>query len=272
MADKADETSLSPETVQENVTVDPPETVKESTPEKSVDVDSSLPSVPEVIARLDRSKKPSVDSSQPKSRRLFGREKPVHQVLGGGKTADVLLWRDKKSALGALATATAIWVLFELLNYRLLTLISYCFMFTLGALFIVYKLMSWMNITLPRIPEVHISEERARHAAFTLRNDINRVLSLLRNFALGRDLKKFLMVIAGLWVLSVVGCWFDFLTLSYIGYVILHTVPALYERYEDKVDEFAERGMTEMNKHYKVLDDKVLSKIPRGPSKPKKVQ
>jgi hypothetical protein len=30
-------------------------------------------------------------------------------------------------------------------------------------------------------------------------------------------------------------------------------VLALYERYEDKVDEFAERGMTEMNKYYKVL-------------------
>lgn len=58
----------------------------------------------------------------------------------------------------------------------------------------------------------------------------------------------------------------------WIGFVILHTVPALYERYEDKVDEFAERGMTEINKLYKVLDTKVLSKIPRGPSKSKKVQ
>jgi hypothetical protein len=268
MADTADETSLLPETVQENVTVDPPETVKESAPEKSDDVDSSPPSVPEVVERSI----PSVASSQPKSRRLFGREKPVHQVLGGGKTADVLLWRDKKSALGALASATAIWVLFELLNYRLLTLVSYCFMFTLGALFIVSKLMSWINKTLPRIPEVHISEEKARHAAFALRNDINRVLSLLRDVALGRDLKKFLMVIAGLWVLSVVGSWFDFLALSYIGFVLLHTVPALYERYEDKVDEFAERGMAEINKYYKVLDTKVLSKIPRGPSKSKKSQ
>lgn len=48
--------------------------------------------------------------------------------------------------------------------------------------------------TLPGIPELHISEERARHAAFALRNDVNRVLSLLRNVALGHDLKKFLMV------------------------------------------------------------------------------
>ncbi|KAK4744923.1 hypothetical protein SAY87_011235 [Trapa incisa] len=27
--------------------------------------------------------------------RLFGRERPVHHVLGGGKPADVFLWRNK---------------------------------------------------------------------------------------------------------------------------------------------------------------------------------
>jgi Reticulon len=45
-----------------------------------------------------------------------------------------------------------------------------------------------------RIPEVDISEDKARRMAHALRNDINRVLSLLRDVALGRDLKKFLMV------------------------------------------------------------------------------
>ncbi|KAJ3686208.1 hypothetical protein LUZ61_015372 [Rhynchospora tenuis] len=248
--------------------VSEPLNLKETLVEKSDDVDSSPPPVPEVVERSI----PSVASSQPRSRRLFGREKPVHQVLGGGKTADVLLWRDKKSALGALAGATAIWVLFEVLNYRLLALLSHCFMFTLGGFFIVSKLMSWVNRSPPKIPELHIPEEQARHAALAFRNDINRVLSLLRDVALGRDLKKFLMVIAGLWVLSIVGSWFDFLTLSYIGFILLHTVPALYEKYEDKVDEIAERGLSEVNKHYKVLDEKVLSKIPRGPAKSKKYQ
>jgi Reticulon len=45
-----------------------------------------------------------------------------------------------------------------------------------------------------RIPEVNISEDKAQHVAHALRNDINRVLSLLRDVALGQDLKKFLMV------------------------------------------------------------------------------
>jgi hypothetical protein len=89
MADTADETSLSPEKVEENVTVVPPEAVKESTPEKSDEVDSSPPSAPEVVERSI----PSVASSQPRNRRLFGREKPVHQVLGGGKSTPLPLFR-----------------------------------------------------------------------------------------------------------------------------------------------------------------------------------
>ncbi|KAJ4734028.1 Reticulon-like protein [Rhynchospora pubera] len=270
MADKENETRP-PEMTREIAAAveEVSEPIKETIVEKSDDVDSSPP--PPVSEVVERSV-PSVASSQPRSRRLFGREKPVHEVFGGGKTADVLLWRDKKSAVGALAGATAIWVLFEVLNYRLLALLSHCFMFALGGFFIVSKLMSWINRSPPKIPEVHIPEEQARHAALAFRNDINRVLSLLRDVALGRDLKKFLMVIAGLWVLSIVGSWFDFLTLSYIGFILLHTVPALYEKYEDKVDEIAERGLSEANKHYKVLDEKVLSKIPRGPAKSKKYQ
>ena len=51
---------------------------------------------------------------------------------------------------------------------------------------------------------------------------------------------------------------------------MLHTVPVLYEKYEDKVDPFAEKAMHEIKKQYAVFDAKVLSKIPRGPLKEKK--
>ena len=53
-------------------------------------------------------------------------------------------------------------------------------------------------------------------------------------------------------------------------FVLLHTVPVLYEKYEDKVDDFAEKAMIEIKKQYAVFDAKVLSKIPRGASKDKK--
>lgn len=44
--------------------------------------------------------------------RLSKIEKQVHKVLGGGKPADVLLWRNKKIPATVLGGATAIWVVF----------------------------------------------------------------------------------------------------------------------------------------------------------------
>lgn len=59
-------------------------------------------------------------------------------------------------------------------------------------------------------------------------------------------------------------------TIFVTAFVLLHTVPVLYEKYEDHVDAFAEKAMIEMKKQYAVFDVKVLSKIPKGPWKDKK--
>ena len=54
------------------------------------------------------------------------------------------------------------------------------------------------------------------------------------------------------------------------AFVLMHTVPVLYEKYDDHVDLFAEKALAEIKKQYAVFDAKVLSKIPRGPLKYKK--
>nr|CAD1843346.1 unnamed protein product [Ananas comosus var. bracteatus] len=184
--------------------------------------------------------------------------------------ADVLLWRDRKISVGVLGVATIIWVLFEVLEFHLLTLVAHGLIFSFAILFLWSNASTFINKTPPRFPEVSIPEDAVVNVARSLRYDINRALAVLREIATGRDLKKFLIVIAGLWVLSVIGSQCNFLTLFYIVFVILHTVPVLYEKYQDKVDLYAEKAMAEIKKHYAVFDAKVLSKIPRGPSKAKK--
>lgn len=52
--------------------------------------------------------------------------------------------------------------------------------------------------------------------------------------------------------------------------VLLHTVPVLYEKYEDKIDPLAEKATIELKRNYAVFNEKVLSKIPKGPLKDKK--
>ncbi|XP_022738168.1 reticulon-like protein B3 [Durio zibethinus] len=216
--------------------------------------------------------KPSESSVKAKVKvfHLFGRERPLHHVFGGGKPADIFLWRNKKVSAGALGVATVIWVLFELLEYYLLTLVCHLLILALAILFLWSNATQFINKSRPRIPEVQIPKDPVLEFAQALRLEINQAFAVLRVIASGRDLKKFLSVIAGLWVLSIVGTWCNFLTLFYIVFVILHTVPVLYEKYEDKVDPFAEKVMHEINKQYAVFDAKVLSKIPRGPSKEKK--
>lgn len=216
--------------------------------------------------------KPTLPSSvKAKIYRLFGREKPVHQVLGGGKSADVFLWRNKKVSAGVLGAATLVWVLFELVEYHLLTLVCHISILALALLFLWANVHTFINKTRPQIPEVRLPEEPFLLVASTLRMEINCAFAVLRDIASGRDLKRLLMVLAGLWIVSKVGSWCNSLTLFYIGSVLLHTVPVLYEKHEDKVDPFAEKAMVELKKQYAVFDEKVLSKIPKVPLKAKKV-
>ncbi|CAN7033411.1 unnamed protein product [Brassica rapa subsp. trilocularis] len=219
----------------------------------------------------EKKERPSSPSSmKSKVYRLFGREKPVHKVLGGGKPADIFMWKDKKMSGGVLGGATAAWVLFELMEYHLLTLLCHVMIVVLAVLFLWSNATMFIHKSPPKIPEVHIPEEPVLQLASGLRIEINRGFYSLREIASGRDLKKFISAIAGLWVLSILGGWFNFLTLAYIALVLLFTVPLVYDKYEDKVDPLGEKAMIEIKKQYAVLDEKVLSKIPLGPLKNKK--
>ncbi|XP_047321941.1 reticulon-like protein B4 [Impatiens glandulifera] len=211
----------------------------------------------------------SSSSLKSKVNRLFGREKPLHKVLGGGKPADVFLWRNKKISGGTLAVVTVIWVLFELLEYHLLTLVCHGLIFAVASLFLWSNATVFINKSPPTIPEFHIPEKPILEFVSVLRLQINEGIALLRNIASGKEFKKFLVVISGLWVLSVIGGYFDLLTLFYLVFVLLQTVPVVYEKYEDKVDAFGEKASIEFKKQYGVFNEKVLSKIPKGFSKGK---
>ncbi|XP_051151276.1 reticulon-like protein B2 [Andrographis paniculata] len=215
----------------------------------------------------DEKKKPSLKA---KVNRFFGKEKSVHELLGGGKLADVFLWKDKKVSAGVLSVATAIWVLFVVLEYHLLAFVCHGLMLGLVIVFLWSTASTFIKKSPPQIPQVIIPEEPVRKFASCLRVEINRGFAVLRDIASGKDLKKFLAAIAGLWAVSFVGSCFDFLTLLYTTTVLLFTVPIFYEKYQDKVDFYAEKAMVELKKQYAVFDAKVLSKIPRGPLKDKK--
>ncbi|KAL6123163.1 hypothetical protein ACLB2K_075686 [Fragaria x ananassa] len=210
------------------------------------------------------------DSVKSNKFRIFGREKPVHKVLGGGKPADVLLWRDKKESASVLGAATVLWIFFECLEYHLITLFCHIMILFLAVFFLWSNGSSFINKAPPEIPKVQIPEKCVLDIASALRIELNKGFHVLREIASGRDLKTFLGVIAVLWIVSVIGKCFSFLTLFYLTFVLLHSAPLIYEKHEDQIDAVAEKAWIEFKKQYAVFDEKVLSKIPKGPVKEKK--
>ncbi|KAJ0575215.1 hypothetical protein HanOQP8_Chr05g0171511 [Helianthus annuus] len=129
---------------------------------------------------------PAPDSSlKSKSNRLFGTEKPVHQVFGGGKPADVILWRNKKISASVLAGATVIWVLFELLEYHLVTLLCHISILVFAILFLWSSAFKIINKSPPPIPKVRIPEDTVLQFASALRIEINNFLQMLGVLRLG---------------------------------------------------------------------------------------
>ncbi|XP_020106010.1 reticulon-like protein B2 [Ananas comosus] len=204
------------------------------------------------------------------AKKPFGRERPLHQLIGGGKLADVLLWRNKNLSAGILAAATVAWFLFEVAEYHVLTLLCHLSVAAMLVVFIWSNGAHLFERAPPKIPEVIVSEHAFKEVAFAFHAKLNRFLSILYEIACGKDLKLFLLAIVSLWFLSILGSSCSFITLLYLGFLCIHTLPALYERYEAEVDHLLLKGSHDLKKFYKRFDSSVLNKIPRQPIKEKK--
>ncbi|KAL1824071.1 hypothetical protein ACET3Z_010849 [Daucus carota] len=231
------------------------------------------------VKDLTESKSSPMSTAQAKICRIFGRDN--NKLFGGSAPADIFLWRNKKITAGVLGFATAIWVLFELLEYHFLTLVCHVLILALTSVFLWSNASTLFKRSPPTIPEVRLPEDVALGVASALRIEINGALAFLHGIAAGKDVKKFVIVIAGLWVFSVIGNCCNLLTLFYISFLLLHTVPVVYEKYEVKIDCFAkkvlhfyhlqaEKAKAEIKQQYAVFDEKFLSKIPKGLLKGKK--
>ncbi|CAM6090329.1 unnamed protein product [Calypogeia fissa] len=230
---------------------------------------SAVNSVVENMSKLPASQTAPAGKNIP---RIFGREKTVHELLGGGKSADVLLWRHWPLSAGVLIGSTIGYVLFEWSGYTLLSLVSNVLLFLVVILFLWSNAAALLNRAPPPLPELSLSEETVMAVAAAVRVELNKILAVAHDVALGKDFKVFLKVIAALWIISTVGGWCSFLTLLYIGVVFSHSLPVLYETYEDEIDKYAKMAGDHAHTQYKKFDANVLSKIPRAPPKEKKTQ
>ncbi|GAV65497.1 Reticulon domain-containing protein [Cephalotus follicularis] len=198
------------------------------------------------------------------SARLFKRQRSVHEILGGGLVADVILWRRKNTTLGILFVTLAAWVVFERSGYTLLSLVSSVLLLLIVILFLWAKSAAILNRPAPPLPKLFLSEETVNHMAAFIQSEVNDLLSVSQDIALGKDSRLFFRVAAFLLLISVVGGLTDFLTLGYSSLVFILTVPALYEKYEDCIDRYVMMGFEKLQQMYLKFDSGFIGKVCRS--------
>ncbi|XP_020267004.1 reticulon-like protein B11 [Asparagus officinalis] len=135
-------------------------------------------------------------------------------------------------------------------DLSVVSLVANTLLLLVSIIFFWAKSATLLNRPLPPIPNLEISNEVVEKATERVRVWINRVLSVARDIGVGRDRKVFLQVIVGLWIVSYIGSLFSIFTLIYMGIVLALTVPVLYEKYQDRVDEKLGMAHKVLLKHY----------------------
>uniref|UniRef100_A0A7N0ZUP9 Reticulon-like protein n=1 Tax=Kalanchoe fedtschenkoi TaxID=63787 RepID=A0A7N0ZUP9_KALFE len=149
--------------------------------------------------------------------RVLDRRSSVHQIMGGGKAADVLLWRRQRVSFGLVIVSTVAWIVFEQSGISFLTVCSDVLLIIIVMSFLRANYASYRNSQLQVIPELVLSEEMVNSAAASLRVKINYVLLLAHDITLGKDFRLFFKVVVFLWLFSVLGSYVSFFTVSYVG-------------------------------------------------------
>lgn len=193
----------------------------------------------------------------------MNRQRSLHQILGGGFVADVVLWKRKDVTVRILVVALFAWVVFERSGYTLLSLVSSVFFLLFTILFLWAKSAAILNRPAPPLPHLYLSEEMVNEAACFIRSHINTLLSVSEDIALGKDTNMFVKVSGGLLLVSILGGLTDFLTLGYTSLVILLTLPVLYEKYEDQVDAYVLMAYRRLWQLCHKFDEVCVGKVPR---------
>ncbi|KAF3443578.1 hypothetical protein FNV43_RR13265 [Rhamnella rubrinervis] len=171
------------------------------------------------------------------------------------------------SSFGCLAArslrATAVWVLFEWLNYHLLSFIFFALVLGLLAQFVLKNASGLLNRSPSKVPRLVLPDDLFVNIAVAIGSELSRALGYLQDIACGGNLKQLLVVIGSLWAAAMIGSWCNFLTVLYVGFVAAH-IAVLYEEYEDQIDSFVYKVLDHLQHNYKKLDAGVLSRIPKG--------
>ncbi|KAH7387145.1 hypothetical protein KP509_16G008000 [Ceratopteris richardii] len=238
----------------------------------SSDTDNEPSAAPEIIENIVESLKYSATPGESHVRNSGGyfydpnlrsrRHERVHELLGSGHSADVLLWRSTHLSAGFLGGATVIWFLFQWIGYHLVSVLSLLLLGFGVTLFVWSNAAAFLSRTPPPIRTLQLPYAQVHSIIEDFRQYANISLSKFHQIIVGKDIIRFLKLVGLLGILMLLGSWFDFLTLIYLAILVGHTVPMFYVKHGETIDQLGDSISKEMNTQLKRFDSSVLSRIP----------
>ncbi|KAL6524179.1 3beta-hydroxysteroid-dehydrogenase/decarboxylase isoform 2 [Orobanche minor] len=162
-------------------------------------------------------------------------------LLGSGKVAHTLLWRDKKHTLTVILVLAAFYVNFIATGYTVITAVSKLLLVASVFIFIQGRLpQKVFGYTIEKIPEskFHVSEAASRGVALSAASAWNSAVSDLKSLCRGNDSMLFIKVVLSLLLLSILGAvslrnaFIIGLPLAFISFVV-------YDKKEEEIDNLA---------------------------------
>ncbi|CAN6469776.1 unnamed protein product [Victoria cruziana] len=195
------------------------------------------------------------------------RHRSTRAITGSGK--DVIFWKGRQVPFAIIIAATIAWLLFERSGLSFISVCSDVLLVLVVVLFIRANGAVLLNKQLRPLPELVLSEDMVNNAAAFFRVKINYMCLMAHDITLGKDFKIFFKAVFCLWLLSILGGSFSFLTLAYVGTIFAVTISALYSKYEEHVDRYAGIVHKEILRHYRKVDESIISRLTRSFSKHK---
>ncbi|RAL45900.1 hypothetical protein DM860_006054 [Cuscuta australis] len=193
------------------------------------------------IVTLQEGLRKTIDSyphlrAEMKSRR--GGPSKASMLLGNGRVADTLLWRDKKQTITAAVVLAAIYFNFIAVGYTMITAVSKLLLVASIFLFIHGKLP--LKIFGYSIEKIHkskftVSEETSFEVAGSVASFWNSAVNSLKLLCRGKDWTLFLKVVFSLMILSILGT-FSLHSLFVIVFPIAFVAFLVYEKKEEQID------------------------------------
>ncbi|KAL4193693.1 hypothetical protein AMTRI_Chr06g178000 [Amborella trichopoda] len=174
----------------------------------------------------------------------------AYKLLGCGRVADVILWRDEKKTFSLLITLAFFFHWFLLSGRPFISSAAKLFQLVFVFLFLHACLpSSILGYSKPKIPASYfeVPETRLRDALIFTASAWNRSVAMLHYIAQGNDWKNFLKALCSLYLLKLL-LYLPFAAVLLVGLVLVFSAFHVYEQKEEEVDRILKHMTTVMRR------------------------